>query len=672
MRIKSIEIRNFRSYHGEVKIDFSPSKNDKNITLISGKNGFGKTSFLTAVLWGFYGKFISKVEQKYKKEIRNSGGYDNYLKNLFNKYQKKEKLMLVEIVLTDILIPSVPCNEVKIIRSYSLLKEKEEVYLFIDGKTNELTKQIGYESFINDFILPREIAKFFFFDSEKIVSLAEAKSAEELKDLSKAYSEVLGIKKYEDLKHGLQSLISNLNRRGLNTSDEKELNEELGKKRMIEEEISFYEDSINAISKQIELLENSSESLQEKLIREGSSISVEKFKDIKADQEEVKLALDKLKVAKLELLELLPFAIAEREFNKLVQQAENELSSESFSESQIEVVFDALRKSMPDAIKNSNVDVDIWKVNFQKFISTKASGSKFLLDYSPEQLRFILNVNQQLKTSFKSKLSALIEEEKDLKFRFNKNLKNIKKFESKGNNALTTQYREEKQEIDQKRNELLIKLGNFQNKLEDSNQRLNSTNKRLAIIEKNHSLEAADKAKKEIAQNVLNKIDRIVTRIKEEKKFSLEKSILLSLNKLMHKKGFVNRVKIDLFDDYMDIILHDEDGEIIDKESLSKGEQQLYATSILRAMVIESGIDFPIFVDSPLQKFDAEHSQNIITKFYPNISSQVVLLPLLEKELTFDEFKLMENNINSVYKIINNNSISSIKQVEKTNLFKHD
>lgn len=672
MRIKSIEIRNFRSYHGEVKIDFPQSKSHQNITLISGKNGFGKTSFLTAVLWGFYGKFISKVEQKYKKEIRNSGGYDNYLKNLFNKYQKKEKLMLVEIVLTDILIPSVPCNEVKIIRSYSLTKEKEEVYLFIDGKTNELTKQIGYEAFINDFILPREIAKFFFFDSEKIVSLAEAKSAEELKDLSKAYSEVLGIKKYEDLKFGLQSLISNLNRRGLNNADEKELNEELGKKRMIEEEISFYEDSINALSKQIELLENSSESLQEKLIREGSSISVEKFRDIKADQEKVKMAMDKLKVAKSELLELLPFAIAEKEFSKLVQQAENELSSESFSESQISVVFDALRKSMPDVIKNTKVDIDEWKVNFQKFMSSKASGSRFLLDYSPEQLRFILNVHQQLKTSFKSKLSSLIEEEKELKFRFNKNLKTIKRFESKGNNALTTQYREEKQEIDQKRNELLIKLGNFQNKLEDSNQRLNSTNKRLAVIEKNHSLETADKAKKEIAQNVLKKIDRIVTRIKEEKKFSLEKSILLSLNKLMHKKGFVNRVKIELFDDYMDIILHDEDGKIIDKESLSKGEQQLYATSILRAMVIESGIDFPIFVDSPLQKFDAEHSQNIITKFYPNISSQVVLLPLLEKELTFDEFKLMENNINSVYKIINTNSISNIIQVEKSNLFDHD
>ena len=72
----------------------------------------------------------------------------------------------------------------------------ENLEILIDGNQNELTKKVGYETFINDFILPREIAKFFFFDSEKIVSLAEAKTKDELKSLSSAYSEVLGLKKY--------------------------------------------------------------------------------------------------------------------------------------------------------------------------------------------------------------------------------------------------------------------------------------------------------------------------------------------------------------------------------------------------------------------------------------------------------------------------------------------
>ena len=81
-------------------------------------------------------------------------------------------------------------------------------------------------------------------------------------------------------------------------------------------------------------------------------------------------------------------------------------------------------------------------------------------------------------------------------------------------------------------------------------------------------------------------------------------------------------------------------------------------------MVEESGISFPIFVDSPLQKFDKDHSENIIKKFYPSISKQVVLLPLMEKELTFEEFKMMESNISTLYKIINYNVNSTIVEFD--------
>ena len=40
--------------------------------------------------------------------------------------------------------------------------------------------------------------EFFFFDAEEITSIAEMNSIEDKRKLSRAYSEVLGIKKYED------------------------------------------------------------------------------------------------------------------------------------------------------------------------------------------------------------------------------------------------------------------------------------------------------------------------------------------------------------------------------------------------------------------------------------------------------------------------------------------
>src|SRR5690606_4022146 len=190
--------------------------------------GFGKTTFLTSLIWGFYGNLMVQVEDKYKKDIKNAGGYEKYLYSLMNIDAAQnliEDRFEVEIQLKDLSIPSIPCRTVDIKRSFNIKTQTEELKILIDGDENELTKEVGYEVFINDFILPREIAKFFFFDAEKIVALAEAKSKSELRSLSRAYSEVLGIKKYEELKHHLESLLIRLKRRGVTELEHHKLTE---------------------------------------------------------------------------------------------------------------------------------------------------------------------------------------------------------------------------------------------------------------------------------------------------------------------------------------------------------------------------------------------------------------------------------------------------------------
>ena len=95
----------------------------------------------------------------------------------------------------------------------------------------------------------------------------------------------------------------------------------------------------------------------------------------------------------------------------------------------------------------------------------------------------------------------------------------------------------------------------------------------------------------------------------------------------------------------------------------------MYATAILKALVDESGISFPVFIDSPLQKFDSIHSKNIITKFYPAVSKQVVIFPLLGKELSETEYADLLPNVNSAYVISNKGGISSFKRVAPEKIF---
>ena len=76
-----------------------------------------------------------------------------------------------------------------------------------------------------------------------------------------------------------------------------------------------------------------------------------------------------------------------------------------------------------------------------------------------------------------------------------------------------------------------------------------------------------------------------------------------------------------------------------------------------------------MFIDSPLQKFDSIHSRNIITKFYPSVSKQVVIFPLLGKELSEEEYNALLPNVNRVYVILNEDGCSSFKTVAPNKLF---
>jgi DNA sulfur modification protein DndD len=145
-----------------------------------------------------------------------------------------------------------------------------------------------------------------------------------------------------------------------------------------------------------------------------------------------------------------------------------------------------------------------------------------------------------------------------------------------------------------------------------------------------------------------------ITAFKAQKKASLEEQILKGLETLMHKKGFVRKVEVDIISDgTIDIVLRNERGDEIKKEALSKGEQQMYATALLRGLVEESDIQFPVFIDSPMQKFDEEHAENILRHFYPSISDQVVIFPLVNKELTEKEYNIIADHVAKTY-LINN------------------
>lgn len=683
MKISKIKFNNFRIYKGENEIDLSPSNNIKNINIIAGKNGFGKTTFLTSLIWCFYGKMMSEVEEKYKKEIRNIGGYDAFLYTLVNRDVRENLLnnidsnysTSVEIEIRDLSIPSMPCESILVKRSFDIKNGVENLKILIDGLENELTKEVGLEVFINDFILPREIAKFFFFDAEKIVSLAEAKSRIELKSLSRAYSEVLGIKKYEDLKKNLETLLVKLRRNGVESSQKVELDRLIQKEADLKSIIELNKEKETELKKEILSYVNQTEALQEKLIREGNGISVEELKILKQEQNQLRVQSEEIKGRLRRIIDLLPIVMAGEKLIALNSQLENESFANTNFNVNISDNLD-LSKILLDKLNDLDLDNSIGKKiiavlekSFEEYTISSGENTQVLLDYTPEQSRAIKAVLDNIRNGFNIQFQNIVREEKNNKVSLSRVLYKIKQAEARKDNAVAEKLRSEKLRIDQRIMLLNQEQGGLLEELKNLEQQLITVKKNLSELEKRFTIIKADQSKAEVTEKLLDKITSIIIRVKQEKKYSLQKSILLGINKLLHKKNFVRNVKVNVYEDIIDIDLLDVNDQIIDKESLSKGEQQLYATALLKALVDESGIQFPIFIDSPLQKFDKFHSENIIKEFYPSISEQVILFPLLEKELSEVEYEYLKPNLNKVYLIENKGAASSLKLYQIDNLF---
>ena len=280
-------------YKGRNTINLLP-KDGKNVIVISGKNGFGKTTFLMSLVWCLYGRQMENVDEMYKKVIEESGGYTKYITKTLNNQARieNETKFSVSVVFQDVKIPEISCNEVRITRTYDDITSNDKVEVLIDGYPNELIrelttegKQDGEEIFIRDFILPIEVAKFFFFDAEKIVSIAENNSPEQRKLLSKAYTEVLGIKKYEDLKDQLESLQDDYRKKSATKEEQKEFNQIETDIKNKQIEIENNENKIIKLQEEKIEKKGQSDEIQVRLIQDGSIITPEQLANLKSEEE---------------------------------------------------------------------------------------------------------------------------------------------------------------------------------------------------------------------------------------------------------------------------------------------------------------------------------------------------------------------------------------------------
>ncbi|MBU0489731.1 MAG: DNA sulfur modification protein DndD [Bacteroidetes bacterium] len=677
MYIKEIELNNFRIYNGKCKISLLPS-DGKNIIVISGKNGFGKTTFLMSLVWCLYGKQMEKVDELYEKEIKDQGNYTKYISNSLNKKAYEEGIteFSVSVTFSGVKIPDVTCNEVTVVRSYNVVSNtSDRVEVLIDGYQNQLIEDLtkenqkGEEIFIRDFILPIEIAKFFFFDAEKIVSLAEINSNNQRRQLSKAYSEVLGIQKYEDLKANLEEKQDEYRRHSAKPEEKEELNQLHANIENAKIEIERLVEEIDNLKHERNQKEKEAEDIQRRLIKEGDKMTLDELNNLKSEQAK----LDQKKVDVQESLrdyfDIIPFALGGETLMNISEQLSQErnLSEQKFKQENVNAKITQIRQDIESRRANLDFVLDVKTRDFYEtqiqILVKKYFFSDFeevqdnfqvLHDFSNSETNEFNQLVSSIKHSFKETFSRLNTEYSYLKNQLDSISRKIRDAEKCAEDEFISELRRKKESLDKR----IMTIGN---ELEAINQKIGEFNSQTKISKQRQELlrkkiddssEYSEKEKK--TKQLITKLQNFISLFKEEKKKSLEEKMLKGLHTLMHKKDFITRVEVDISvtGEDIDITLYNERNKIIDKGSLSMGERQMYASALLSALVDESDIEFPVFIDSPMQKFDEEHAENIIKYFYPNVSKQVVIFPLIYKELTEKEYRQLQPKVCRTYLII--------------------
>lgn len=673
MRIEYIKLYNYRLYKGFNQVVF-PKDEKKHIYVIYGENGFGKTTLLQSLMWCLYGRMIIDVDDLSRADI-NLKGYESYLRDNLNtevgiENSDEEKNFYVEILISELRIPTMPSANLRIKRSYDLAKNKEAFELLIDGHENELARQIGYDVFVNDFVLSKDIARLFFFDSERIVKLAEGQSKEERFRLGSAYNRVIGIKKYEELKKNLESISLKMKRDTLDEAGEEKWMQLTSELKEAEGELDLIEGNIAEASSKKESLTHDFGIIQNQLLREGSMVNIEEKSRAIEERETCMQRNQNFKNQLKDYLDYAPFAVAGGLFQDAIRLAEHDfkiLETKNSFIRQNETVND-IKQKLEDLV--SHVDIADNRKNY--LISqmeailleyqVETVDAPVSLDIDKDTHDMIAGVSEMLYTTFQSEFKIIMDDYKRNKQRIDQLNKILHRAAEEDGNERIAALKKHLSEIQQKISEqesLLIELGVTKATKTLEKEKIQ---KQCDFYHASMKVSESNKEKSDLTNALICEISDYLHQLRSLRNKSIEKHIKHILNMLMHKNDFVDRVQLETENSDFDVRLFSSGNEI-QKSALSKGEQQLYASALLMALVEESGILFPVFIDSPLQKFDKKHAERIITDFYPKVSTQVVLLPIIEKELTAEEENLMQPMVKAKYCIINDGNHSKIEEV---------
>lgn len=472
-------------------------------------------------------------------------------------------------------------------------------------------------------LLPVGISNLFLFDGEQIKELAEQETPPLV--VVEAIRGLLGLELSERLAVDLEILVNRKRKEIADAKDVVNLEE-------IEEKLKVLQDKQNAENLQLislqddlTLAEKEQQETFNKFLAEGGKIAADRSQ-LEQQHQTKNATAETARQAMRELAsDVLPLVL----ITPLLEQARSQAETE-INRARSQVTQDILlerNQRLLTQISNINItteQLDKIKILLEQDVEildeTSLQESCWLqsdretLDYLTNLLNSALpiakNSAQQQQTILEQQAAEIVDLERQLQTA-----------------ASPEAYQQ-----------LVETLQTAQNRVTDIKANCETAKRRILELET-----AIAQTKKDLNEYTEQTIDRkntehVITsasKVQETLKLFRERLTLRKLNKLevevtecfrylLHKSDLVHRIAIAT--NTFSLSLYDLQGKPVPKHRLSAGEKQLLAIAFLWGLARVSGRRLPIAIDTPLGRLDSSHRQNLVERYFPSASHQVILL----------------------------------------------
>ena len=312
MQFRELVLHNVGVYKGKQSIDLRTAAG-RPVILIGGLNGCGKTTFLDALQMALYGR-------RARLSNRGAQSWEAFLRESINRSVAPEDGASIELTF-QIDLEGVS-RVYRVVRSWSVhgKSTKEFVTVFLDGQWDR-PLSTGWAEHIEE-LLPLEIANLFFFDGEKIESLADPETASSV--VRSAVHSLLGVGTLEQLRTDLVAL----QRRQTPPSNDASVNERVvtleTDRARLQTESDAVVQRLGEIEGRIRRARRHADEIEAEFAREGGSL-YQRRKDLEIERARVAAEWQSTQEQLRAIAEgALPLALLSRELEDLREQSEAE------------------------------------------------------------------------------------------------------------------------------------------------------------------------------------------------------------------------------------------------------------------------------------------------------------------------------------------------------------